>query len=79
MEQVVSNLEFSLLEKEQFNQVAFENLIKTNPDCNLFITPAKFKQFIDNYTTNRAENQLLFKNKYAETLKYQKRYFVQLG
>ena len=35
-------------EEEQFNQIAFENLIKNNPDCNLFITPAKFKQFVDN-------------------------------
>ena len=35
-------------EEEQFNQIAFENLIKSNPDCNLFITPAKFKQFVDN-------------------------------
>ena len=35
-------------EDEQFNQVAFENLIKKNPDCNLFITPAKFRQFVDN-------------------------------
>ncbi len=35
-------------EEEQFNQIAFENLIKNNPECNLFITPAKFKQFVDN-------------------------------
>ena len=35
-------------EEEQFNQIAFENLIKNNPNCNLFITPAKFKQFVDN-------------------------------
>ena len=35
-------------EEEQFNQIAFEYLIKSNPDCNLFITPAKFKQFADN-------------------------------
>ena len=35
-------------EEEQFNQIAFENLIKKNPNCNLFITPAKFKQFVDN-------------------------------
>ena len=35
-------------EEEQFNQIAFESLIKNNPDCNLFITPAKFKQFVDN-------------------------------
>lgn len=35
-------------EEEQFNQIAFENLIKNNPECNFFITPAKFKQFINN-------------------------------
>ncbi len=35
-------------EDEQFNQIAFEKLIKNNPGCNLFITPAKFKQFVDN-------------------------------
>lgn len=44
-------------EEEQFNQNAFENLIKDNPRCNLFITPAKFKQFIDNSEdTNFLEN-----------------------
>ena len=35
-------------EEEQFSQIPFEDLIKQNPGCNLFITPAKFKQFIDN-------------------------------
>lgn len=35
-------------EEEQFNQLAFEHLIRNNPDCNLFITPAKLKQFLDN-------------------------------
>ena len=35
-------------EEEQFNQIAFENIIINNPECNMFITPTKFKQFVDN-------------------------------
>ena len=34
-------------EEEQFHQKGFEKLIKDNPNCNFFITPAKLKQFID--------------------------------
>ena len=35
-------------EEEQFHQIAFESLIRKHPGCNMFITPAKFKQFVDN-------------------------------
>ena len=39
---------FMATEDQQFNQTDFESLVKQNPGCNLFITPARFKQFIDN-------------------------------
>lgn len=35
-------------EKQQFQQSEFEQLIRENPNCNLFITPAKLKLFLDN-------------------------------
>jgi len=35
-------------EDEQYQQKEFEYVIKSNPECNLFITPAKLKQFIYN-------------------------------
>ncbi len=37
-------------EEEQFNQTDFEAVIKRNSNCNFFITPAKFKNFINNAT-----------------------------
>ncbi len=33
-------------EEEQFSQKPFEKLIESNNNCNMFITPAKLKQFI---------------------------------
>lgn len=41
------NMSVLATENEQYRQIEFENLIKHNPKCNLFITPAKLKQFID--------------------------------
>ena len=35
-------------ESQQFQQADFEKLIIKNPNCNLFITPAKLKVFFDN-------------------------------
>jgi len=35
-------------EAQQFQQFEFEKLIKTHTNCNLFITPTKFKLFLDN-------------------------------
>jgi amino acid adenylation domain-containing protein/thioester reductase-like protein len=35
-------------EDEQFSQTGFENLINNNSQCNIFITPAKLKNFIVN-------------------------------
>jgi len=41
------NLAVMATEDEQFNSKSFGNLIKSNPKCNFFITPAKLKQFVD--------------------------------
>lgn len=41
------NLAVMATEDEQFNSKSFGTLIKSNPNCNFFITPAKLKQFID--------------------------------
>lgn len=35
-------------ESEQYEQSMFENVIKRNPICNIFITPTKLKQFFNN-------------------------------
>lgn len=35
-------------EEEQFKQIEFEKVIKQNPNCNMFITPSKFKFFLGN-------------------------------
>lgn len=35
-------------EGQQFHQSEFEQLIRESPGCNLFITPAKLKAFLDN-------------------------------
>ena len=40
-------------EKEQFNQFEFERVIKFNPQCNFFITPAKLLNFVNSATDKR--------------------------
>ena len=52
------NISVMATEDEQYQQEGFENLIKENPKCNLFITPAKLKQFIDSSDNKSFINEI---------------------